>query len=295
VWETDRFELVVPIRNNSAASVRLTEWRNSCNCLSVEPPSLEFGPDETKPVTVTIDLASKLRMNPTAAQVVAVPLSGTLGDGTTVSWRIRGVVKPLVKTYPDLSLPLLSELAQPYPGRHVDLEFIEPVLIESLDSDSPFVTASLRESAAATRTACPIELKLDGAIPIGEHRFTLSVQGTVGSSRQRVVKLLGGVVRVAPDVQGDPGQVVFPAKTIGDESEETVVLKSLTGRGVSIEAVAVEGEGLATDWVKGGSALVVRQRSTKAGQVTTRVRVVVRSEGRASEVVIPVTSLGINQ
>jgi hypothetical protein len=160
VWETDDFELALPVRNTSATPQRLIEWSSSCNCLGVEPRSLGFGPHEAKTVTVKLDIASKLRMNPTAAQAVGVTLAGTLADGTTAKWQIRGVVKPLVKTYPDLSFRSLSELAQPYEAKQVDVEFTEPVSVESLETDSPLITPSTREITTPQQARWPIELML---------------------------------------------------------------------------------------------------------------------------------------
>ncbi len=58
--------------------------------------------------------------------------------------------------------------------------------------------------------------------------------------------------------------------------------------------MTTDGEGLSADWIKGESKLVIRQRSTKIGQTTTCVRVVVRSEQRVYDISIPVTSLWIN-
>ena len=294
VWETDQFELVLPIRNTAATPVRIAEWRNSCSCLGVDPPSLEFGQSETKTVRVSLDLGSKVRLNPKDARLTGVNLGAMLGDGNVVAWPILATVKPLVKTYPDLVFPPVSELGQSSGPKPADLEFTAPVSIGTVESDSPFVFATLREPASSPQVRCPIELRFATTIPVGDHRFTVSVNGVTQSPRQPVVKRLGGILRIVPDIQGDPGQVIFPAKAIGCEGEETVVLKSLTGRGVQIESVATDGEGLTADWIKGELKLVVRQRSTQTGQLTTYVRVGVRSGERVYEVVIPVTSLWVN-
>lgn len=294
VWETDEFRLVLPIHNNTPTRMRLTEWRSSCDCLGVEPSSLEFAPDGTRAVSVKLDLASKLRVRPTAAQTVAVNLIGSLSDGRSVTWQIHGVVKPLLKASPALSFAPLSELAQPYGLKPLALEFTEPVSLAALESDSPFVTASFGGAASRPHAQCLFALRFASVIPVGEHRFTLTARGEVPSSGQQFVKQLGGAIRVAADVQADPNHVVFPSKMIGECAEETVLLKSLTGRAVSIEAVTTIGEGLTAEATEGEPRVTIRQRSARGGQVTTRVHVVARSEGRLYDVVILVASLWIN-
>lgn len=291
VWETDHFQLVLPVRNVTADPVRLVEWRTSCTCLDVKPLAMEFGPNETKRATVLLDIGSKFRMNQTATQHVGVNLAAALGDGKVVEWAVRGMAKSVMKTYPDLVFPPVSELAQPYGAKHADLEFTSPISIESVSTDSLFIMAAIREDATSPQTRRPIELRFAAAIPCGEHRFTLTVEGATQSPQQQVVKRFSGVLRIVPDIQGDPGQVVFPAMAVGGEGEETVALKSLTGRAVHIESVAVDGEGLTAEQVAGEAKLVVKQRSMKVGQLSTRVRVTVRSGERVCDVIIPVSSL----
>ena len=278
VWETDDFALVIPIHNRSNTPLRLTGWKSSCNCLGVEPGSLEFAPQATKTVTIKLDIASKVRLNPTSTQAVSVNFSGALSNGTTAEWRVLGAVKPLVKHYPDLLFPPASELIQPYGVRQVRLEFNEPVLVTTLESDSPLVIPVRRE-AELPQAVCPIELRFATTIPVGEHPFTLTVGGETRAPRQRVVKRLAGLLRVAQDIQGEPGHVVFPARAVGEVVEETVTVRSLTGRPVQIESIASDGEGLAAEVVKGEPKIIVQQRATRTGQAVTHARVVARSDG----------------
>lgn len=290
MWETDQFEWIVPVRNGSGTPVRISRWSNTCNCLGVEPESPDFSPGEIKLLKSRLDLSKKLQATYTT-QPVSVTLAGTLTGGTQVRWQLHGRVKPILKASADLFFEALSDVAQPYPARQIGLEFARSPANLKVGLDSPHVTVSLRPGKSPAHAL--LDLKFVASIPVGDHALTVTLQGDLESPRQTISKRLTGGLRVIPGIQCEPSQFVFPAKSVGDEVEETIALRSLTGRVLQIDSVTTNGDGLTVSKMKDESRFVVRQRLLRSGEAQNSVVFVVRSGDRWWSVILPVIGTGV--
>ncbi|MCI0704045.1 MAG: DUF1573 domain-containing protein [Planctomycetia bacterium] len=294
VWETDEFEWSLPIQNQSHAPIRIARWINSCGCLSIEPAALDLRPGETATVKIRLDLTAKLHLNPDTVQPVVVGIDAVLGDGSRgPTWVIRGKVKTLLSSNPDLIFKQMPDVAQPYPAKQLSLDLVQSATNLTVESDSPHITAFIQPGNGQPQARVPIELRFAHSIPLGDHKFSLTVRGEFGSPRCAFSKRLNGILSVVPDVQPEPGAVVFPARRLGEEAEDVIALKSLTGATFRIESVTAEGDGLSATLTKAEPQITIRQRSAKLGQHVAHVKVVATSGGRVYQLTIPVTSLWI--
>ncbi|WP_162666105.1 DUF1573 domain-containing protein [Gemmata massiliana] len=294
VWETDKFDWAVPVTNRSANSVDISRWGSSCNCTAVQPSSLRLSPGETKTITVRLDLTQTLYYQQ-AAQPVAVSLLPIVAEqNSRRSWQLSGTVKPLLRKQPNLVFGPLSAAAQPLSPLQTALSFVQPIETVSVECDSPYVTAVVVPSRDdAVRSDVRVEFRFARTIPFGTHPFKLALRGTFSSPRSEYSTQLQGNVSVVTDVQAQPAEALFAARTVGETCEEEIRLISLTGRPFRIESLTPQGAGLTVQRVNDEPRFVVRQQIVEGSQTKNSVVAVVVVEGGKQALTVPVISTGV--
>jgi hypothetical protein len=115
VWENSDIQVSLPIKNVSGADVTISNFMVSCNCLSVNPPSLNIARGGIARVTLSLNLLPKLSEERGVVRTFAVSMVPQL-DGSAHKagpWHVRGSVHPLpIQIEPnaiDLGAELLPE------------------------------------------------------------------------------------------------------------------------------------------------------------------------------------------
>lgn len=239
MWETDKFEWTIPVTNQSDKSVRIVRWATSCDCLGVEPASLDLKAGETKPIKVRLDLAAKLDSKSSVTQRVTVNLSPVLATGKLgSSWQVCGVVKALLLNAPDLTLAPMSDSVQPPRPKQLQFAFAQPFADLAIESDSPHVTALLPSGDGRTRETVHVELRFADSVPVGYHKFSLTLRGRFASPSYVFSKRIDGLLTVVPDLQATPCEVVVSGFKLGAVREECVTFHSVSGRSLQLLGVA---------------------------------------------------------
>lgn len=145
VYEDEHFNWTLPLENREAVSVEVEAFSASCNCLSLDPPTLIIGPGERRDLHLRVDLTSKSGADErVAVRFVAKIKEGTLG-GKRIGpeWKLEGNVRSVLSVENVVYLGRHSELTQPLPRKTIAVESRVPLESLSARSEVPGVHVSL--------------------------------------------------------------------------------------------------------------------------------------------------------
>ncbi len=290
VWETDKFECVVPITNTSGETVHVNHISGSCTCGRIEPTELVLAPAETKSLRLFLDLRANQVSEKTVSWEFKTSIWASAQGGDKVnnlSWDVRGNVKRLVRSPGAIDFGSLSELASIPHSRKLQLEPTAPV---------KSVTAEINTSLFAVAVTPPTP----------ERGYEIVVTTNMGNTRGRydgIVTLkfesVNGATlptvqlpvraEIVGDVETIPASILGSVPT-GSELTETVTLRSLTNANLEIQPVA---NPQMTIRSVGSHSYEVKTKISAMGSQVTSLKFLVRANGKEPmEVVVPITIYG---
>jgi len=285
VWNSEKFEWAVPIRNASAFPIDVGRLEGSCTCTSVSPSSFVLKPSEEVRVTLRYNLFSRTRQNSDATVPFDDLLSAFVsGDERPLArWHIRGLVKNAFICKPtqlDFGDTLVAGRA--YPARGIDVTCFQPCrdLVVSADERNVAVVA---KNPSGDGLHFQVAVALGTTLESGTHKFKLSLGAVLASGERTPCVSIPVEARILPDLQIFPSLAHFGDLMVGQSREETIVLASRSGRSFDVPNVDAASKNLeiipvASDDA-GSKVFRVRLTSSKLGSENTQARFKIRYRG----------------
>lgn len=99
--------------------------------------------------------------------------------------------------------------------------------------------------------------------------------------------------KLVPDIEAVPGAVRVGGRILGETFEETITLRSLTGRPLPALRFEAEGDGLTIESLAENGQYRIRQKASQVGTQTNQVRFHGDSAGRPVTLTVPVSYTGL--
>jgi hypothetical protein len=292
VWEAEEFAWTVSVENREEVPLEVQSVRATCSCLSVEPQSFVLEPGGRRDLRLNLDLISKTSQTGEVSVQFTLLLNAESSWGRQhgPEWTVKGKVRRALALAPSTYLGRFSELSQPLPALFIPLEILAPVGSVAAVCNRPGFTASVdlppAEGKAMLRLAPPPDL------PVGPFEGTVTLKPVLKTGEplpERHIRYSGAVVS---DLQAEPTVVQVGGRRLGEAFEETVTVRSLTGRPVVTVKAEAEGEGPSVEAV-GDRQFRVRQVVCGSGAQTNRVRFTAEVNGRKTAAMLPVSYTGV--
>jgi hypothetical protein len=301
VWENKSFVWPLVVQNPTTEDVKIREFGFSCSCTGIEPKGLTIPAGESREIRLTIDLRARKEADLTAdLRSFDVTIDPQLGEKGTKSsrlaWTIRGRVRSAIRLEQRIvDLGRHSEASQPLASQEVLVTSFVPLHGITATADTPDLQVSVApkaETPGQFRVVISPKTFEIGAI---DAKITLVPQQT--EHQPLPGKTLTVVGRIVNDIEISPPSAAFGARPVGEVVEETVSLRSLTGRQLEVTGTTVDGDGLIVErGARDESSeprFLLRQRIAKKGEQTNRITMTVRTAGaKEAQVVLEVSYLG---
>ncbi len=298
VWEDEKFVLTLPITNRGSEALKIRQFVASCGCMGIEPKSLEIAAQATCTIQATFNLTRGKpqpgeTVRPFSAQVTALIDAKPLRHK---KWTVCGKVRKLYDLVPELISFEEGSLiqGQAFPGRTVEV---------SCHTELTGLTAECRPPAGTVvvapckkRNVFSVTVTPNKDLPAGNLEFDVVLRGhTTGAVVPPVPLKIAG--RVLQEVEAIPPVVLFGHHALGERAEDTVVLRSRTGKAFRVVAVESGRESIETERLPESSdsspQFRVQQTFRKTGQQTATVSFHVQIDDRRITVAVPVRYCGL--
>jgi hypothetical protein len=255
VWESEAFDLPVPITNPGPMPVEIVGWSTGCGCVSVSPDRVSLQPSETKPVVVRLNLLAN-RRGDDAVRPIEQVITARLGGSGEQKWVVKGAAKSFVRPLPDAAPTPQSELAPSFEPFLIPLDFRVPVQSITATSDTPLV--SVRVMARQSAEGYVVETKLKDGLPIGSYPFGVDIVAVSTSGHMLPTLHYRTSFAVVPDVRFLPSTITLHGDLATPEEE--IQVHSLAGVPVQILNVRLpeSAAGLTLE-IEGKSSFGIRQ------------------------------------
>ncbi len=299
IWESDNYQSILPIRNTTGQDVDILDFISSCNCVSVEPPSLMIPAGHAREVRLTFDLKLGSRVSRESRRTLAVGIAPRLrnsnpGDqiSSPFAWMIRAIVRSRATVDPP-ALSFWDDCVRGHtpPARTVRLTAHVPVVAVQPRYDPAVLSVWVRKAPGEGAGVFFLEVRPSPTLPSGAFALPVSVylrtaeaQTVYGTTLQ-----VEGVMR--EDIAAVPDQVFLGAQDLGASVTETVVLRSAAGHPFDVLSFDANGGGtiepakidLAT-----AKAFKVTHICSREGDQRFTVTFTVRAKGQDNEITVPV-------
>ena len=296
VWETDRFEWSIPIRNREPHPVELTGLTGSCGCSVTESTALGIPPGETRTLKLTLDLRpqSCIRAGGDTRAFASAIRVTVLGGAKPrqATWQLHGIVKRPLRVPAAVTFGRRSELTLPLAPLVIPVEPLTAIRSVALECSSPHFAAAVRP---VSESPLRLELVVTPAADLkrGAVSGTITLAAITPDGQALPSLELPVSAEIVPDIEPTPTAIHFGARDVGAEVTETIGLWSLSNRPFAIERCEAEGNGVSAQPEPDGRSVTVRMNVVGAGSTIGRVRLVVRPEGgEPVEVIVPVQVCG---
>jgi len=275
VWEQNGFCWTLPIRNLSRRDVAVSRFIGSCRCVDVTPRSLVIPAGKTAEVRLALDLTTgdprqtAPHSRPFSIQIVPVIENGL---PQYQGWELEGLVRRAFRlSSPSVTFGDSLVSGEPFPARTVEVTAnvrlgrltAEP----ELEAPAAVTLERAEEAGRYLLRVAPEETAV-----VGRHDFNVLLKGVTETGERLPPFPIPVMMEVVDDIQTVPASVPFGSLPLGESAEETVVLRSRTGK--SFEVVKADADPKKGVWV---------ERSTTTGRdACFRVRqraVALRSQG----------------
>jgi hypothetical protein len=298
VWETSDFVWELPIHNRSERTITITRFQTTCSCLrEVEPPSLVIGPKETANVTLKLDLNRRPR-DKEQSDHFNLPIAATVeADPNSIAaiWGLHGRAR---RAY-TISAPgvYLGEVTrgQAFDPQTISVTPVKPAQDLVVDYDRSLLTVSVEHRGNTFQ----MRIAPHAQAPPGTLQAELTIRAVCDDEERSpsVSVPVRGVVR--EDVQATPETVAFVAAELGGTLEETIVLRSFSGRPITVEGIETTSDDVTVQPMTGPqsvqNAFVITQTVARLGQQSSTIRFTVRAGngGQKAIVEVPLTYHGL--
>jgi hypothetical protein len=299
VWESDKFAWTLPIKNHDDQDLHITGFANTCTCVSITPRALTVPAGETREVRVELDLRAgkdaRFDLSPFPFVAEVVPLVG-IDQVAGARWELRGEVRPAVRVE-----KVLLEFGQ----RSERAKTWEPKRVKVIVADGFTVAAISPHSCFGARLEPPgkepgrydLVVVPRGVTPIDSYSFDVLLTPKSSAGEELTPQRLAVRASVVGDVQASVRQVLFGARSVGEQAEETLTLSSLTGQAFELTNVEASLRGLHVKAASDSSAterlyhfqLTALVVGEQRGEVTFQYRL---ADGHSAKLTLPVMYLG---
>jgi len=300
VWEEEGFQWKLPIRNPTGRAVEISSFQSAPLCTSIQPGSLVIPPGDAAEVTLTLDLSricigqEKLPVRDFSVPIVPV-IQGSLPGQR--GWVIRGRVRvPLLLEPYEVDFGDNLVQGQPFSSRRVSVTSTTPLARVIARSDSARVSAKL--TPVGDGNSRELEIVPEGSLGPGPWQANVLLEMLTATGEAIPPKRLRVRGVVKEDIEAVPSVVLLGACPVGGTAQETVVLRSTSGKPFEVRAVKTTSQHLVAER-EGQTApnlkqYRISQRVTwgdpQNGSITFRVEA---ERGEALLVTVPVLCLAI--
>lgn len=302
VWESGHFLWTLPIQNTTGESLEILNFASSCSCVAVHPNSVVIPAGKTAEVRLTLNLTNGSDAGDASAGAETRPDGG---KGEPPSWPFQAQITPQVRggiPYQE-SWVVKGRVRRPFhieppaldfgenllregshPSRSADIVSYVPGLNDlNANCDGSKATARL-EQVAGSPGRYRLTVTPNPSLPSGPFRFQVRITGTT-PDRTNVPGFVSAYGVVLRDVYAQPDTVVFGARPTGETCEETLLLRSRSGKAFTVRSVQSDPEGLvAQDMgrVADGKLFRLSQRISELGHRQGMVRFSITGEDGAN-------------
>jgi hypothetical protein len=215
-------------------------------------------------------------------------------------WTIRGRVRSAIQCDPPfVDFGRESELAQPLSPRRAAIKTFASLRNLTASCNPPRFDVKVERRSVEESDRFDLLVTPHGSLPQGEIRCTISLVPELNDGRRLAAKKVEVGGRVVGDIEASPPTILLGACSVGMTAEETIALRSLTGRAFAVTGMRCEGAGLSVERLRKARqfdpAFQVKQsidaKEERLGKVILGVR---PDGGEEREVVVPVSSRGID-
>lgn len=300
VWEDERFQWTLPIKNPTQREVEIVSFQSTPLCTSIEPASLVIPAGDTAEVKLTLDLSrfctfqEGQRVREFVARVAPVIKYDVPGQR---GWEIRGRVRASLLVDPifiDFGDNVVH--GQPAVSRVVKIGAPAPLAKIVPRFDSARVSATLN----MLDTGCSYQLEVTPNPSLSQGEFEadiffemVTVRGEILPRKRLPIK---GVVK--DDIQAFPSTILLGAVREGDSVHEMVTLHSASQSPVHVKAVSTSSEATVVA-VDGDTSPQCKQykvtqlivgRDSHAGEIIFQLQ---DAAGQGRKIVVPIIYFGV--
>ena len=290
VWEVPEFCYELPIQNETGTEVKILDFSVSCGCLAIDPRSLTIPPRGTKTVQLKFDLVHRypgeVGLARRSFEVDIIPLCKAGWPGAP-AWRVRGAINSRM-TLNVLNIEFAETVVhgQPPPSRKILATVHVPVEDVLARVESDVVTVQVIPSTA-NPSQFEVVVTPESSLSIGPFQSKVALDLVTRDGRCELGTILTVAGKVQPEVRVLPARLLLGTKPIGETAEACVVLQAPRNATILVEKIEVDvpdvhAEAAEIDGSPRGRTFRVKQRVTKEGDQTSRVRFFIRQPGRPS-------------
>lgn len=278
VWENNKFELKLPLRNASSSQLRVLEVQAGCSCVEVSPGNFTLRPKETIELKLTIDLTKRAPWERHQDnRPVALDIRPLI-DGVALSnraWLVEGIVRSRIT----LDVESLGFGDRPVSGSVNAPRTIKAQLHASegelaakvVPYGAGSVTVSWLKEGEYALAVAPAASLPPGAFAFHVEFSMLDSDG----KRIQAGRTLPVTGVMQPEIRAFPAQVLLGTKEVGSTAETVVQLQSPPGSGWVVDRVEVDSPDLKIE--PNGADYRIRQKVTGEGDHFSIVKFFVRN------------------
>lgn len=239
IWEESAFCHKLVLENRSSDDLKILDFATSCACMAIKPRSLTIPAGESREVQIILDLSARTSAESTlpardfeAHLVPRVQSHFPQQPGWTIKARVR---RALTLTAPHIDCGLIVRGQSPTPCETVATARI-PLKSVRPDCDRSLAHVSVSRSDKA-RDTFDISITPSSIRPAGPFRFDVRLYPETVDSAPLPPTTLRVTGLAIDDIQALPSPVSLGAQPLGVLAEETVLLRSITGRPIQIHGI----------------------------------------------------------
>ena len=294
VWETDAYDLTLPIENLESFPVTVEKFGSSCTCISINPDSFTIDPGGRRDVQLKLDLTAKKDWDAKDETTVRlwpiVKVGPEGGDRRGPEWMIHARCRRAFTVPGSTFLGRCSELAQPIPPQNIPITVLVPLESLTATCDLAGFATSIETISEKSRL---LRLTATSSLPVGAFKGMVILRPALAGGNLLPIRRIRFNGTIVSDVELDPLAVQVGGRHLKESFEELVSLRSLTKKVVTVICVEADGEGLFVT-PEGGQRYRVRQVVCQPGTQLNHVRFTVESGGNHSTVELPVVYTGLS-
>lgn len=287
LWEQSDYSHAFVIHNQNKKKYEILDFATSCSCLqTIEPRSLSIAPDALATVRLKLDLTKRtlaeVGQHKRAFHVEILPL-GKESMPKPPGWRLHGIIKSRV-TVDTLALDYGDEAVRGQPPRERKVMATVHVADTSLQARVVPDSATVRlHPAKDSSSRFELVITPRPTLSVGSFscKLHLDLLTRNGDLLQGCILPISG--QMQSEVRALPARLVFGPRRVGQIAEAMTTLQVPVGEEWVVDHIETES---ADVWVERvvrkelplGQTFRVRQRVSKSGHQSSKVRFFVRKE-----------------
>ena len=302
VWEDGEYPWHFIVENPTPKDITIVAFSASCNCLSIEPHSLQIPAGQKAEVHVKMNLRSgAVDMEDETSKKVTISLMPHFGNGYAkqVAWNLHGRVRRLLKITPRL-MDFGTDLVHgnSYPTKIATATTTLPVQTLHAKCIPDMGRVEVNKSKACTDTF-EIKITPHKSLPAGPFTFRVAIEPVSSFMSLPTISFpVEGVI--LPEVQALPQFLCIGARPLGQTVTDTVILRSLCKEQAEVENIWISDDDLIVEPILDvrtrDMAFCFKQRISKRGEQSRIVAFSFRKRDHMVSVTrVNVTYVGLSE